>query len=320
MTTPSLKFEVYNKEFANIIGESPVSKLLADNLTFTEGPIYISNSDNNGYLLFTNWIENSINMIKWYGMSPYNQLTEASYGPVVIFKENYNGVNGQATDRKGRLLTNQMIARNIIQTDLNGDTKVLIGDYKGKPLNSPNDIVVKSDGTVWFTDPPIGYYLFGTKPELPPAVYRYNPETKRLSQVITDLVQPNGLAFSHDEKILYVADSAASPGNGVYYSYLPHTVYAYDTVDFNRKKFAEINPGFPDGIKVDIHDNVYITAADGVHIYSSNGKIIGKILTPARAVNLTFGSKDNNVLFIGATTTIWAVRLNTKGSVPINTV
>jgi gluconolactonase len=200
---PELPLEVYSNEFAEILGDKPQLVHLAEGFGFTEGPVYVSiKNSQEGYLLFTDQMNDTIWMLRWKGLAPYHQLTALSWSKPVVFRHPSNIADGQTADLEGRLLTAETTGRRVSITDLNGEVKTLVGFYEGKPLNSPNDLVVKSDGTVWFTDPSYGCLQFPQECYLPNHVYRFDPETKELQAVIKSLKMPNGIAFSPDEKIL----------------------------------------------------------------------------------------------------------------------
>lgn len=316
--TPQLPLEVYSDEFAKILGTKPELVHLADGFGFTEGPVYLSiKGSEEGYLLFTDQINDNILIMRWHGLLPYNSITPLSWSKPVIFRHPSSIADGQTADLEGRLLTAETTGRRVSITELNGEVRTLVGFYEGKPLNSPNDLVVKSDGTVWFTDPSYGCLQFPQECYLPNNVYRFDPKSQKLSLVISDLKMPNGIAFSPDEKILYVIDSGAIQAPRTYYEKYPHAIYAYDLVGEkldNKRLFANVSPGFPDGMRLDMDGNIYVGALDGVQVFNPQGKLIGKILLPKETANLTFGSKDNNVLFICSSDSIWAIKLNTKGA------
>lgn len=319
---PQLPLEVYTQEFATIIGTRPKLIHLADGFGFTEGPVYLSlKGGEEGYLLFTDQLNDNILILRWHGLQPYDTITPLSWDKPVIFRHPSNIADGQTLDLQGRLLTAETTGRRVSITERNGEVKTLVGSYEGKPLNSPNDLVVKSDGTVWFTDPSYGSLQFPQESNLPNNVYRFDPTTKELLAVITDLKMPNGIAFSPNENILYVIDSAAIQAPHTYYENYPHAIYAYDVIEngkkvSNKRLFANISPGFPDGMRLDIQGNVYVGALDGVHVLNPSGQLIGKILLPKETANLTFGGKDNNILFICSSDSIWAIKLNAKGAKP----
>lgn len=322
--SPQLPLEVYSNEFAAILGEKPKLVLLATGFGFTEGPVYFADKQNSesGYLLFTDQLNDNINMIRWNGLRPFNQISAFSWSAPAIFRHPSNIADGQTADLEGRLLSAETTGRRVSITESDGTVRTLVGMFQGKPLNSPNDLVVKSDGTVWFTDPSYGCLQFPQECYLPNNVYRFDPKSGDLTVVISDLKMPNGIAFSPDEKILYVIDSAAIQAPRTYYENNPHAIYAYD-VDItgktlsNKRTFAVISPGFPDGMRLDKKGNIYVGALDGVQVLDPQGKLIGKILLPKETANLTFGGKDNNVLFICSSNSVWAIKLYTQGAKPV---
>lgn len=321
--SPQLPLEVYFDEFADILGDKPKLMLLATGFGFTEGPVYFADKQNSdtGYLIFTDQLNDNINMIRWNGLQPFNQISALSWSAPAVFRHPSNIADGQTADLQGRLLTAETTGRRISITASDGTVCTLVGMYQGKPLNSPNDLVVKSDGTVWFTDPSYGCLQFPQECYLPNNVYRFDPKSGDLKVVISDLQMPNGIAFSPDEKILYVIDSAAIQAPRTYYENLPHTIYAYDVIDgttlSNKRTLAVISPGFPDGMRLDKKGNIYVGALDGVQVLNPRGRLIGKILLPKETANLTFGGKDNNILFICSSDSIWAIKLNTQGAKPV---
>jgi gluconolactonase len=188
-------------------------------------------------------------------------------------------------------------------------------------LNSPNDVVVKSDGTIWFTDPSYGFLQgFRPDPQLGDFVYRFDPASGRVDVVADAFDKPNGLCFSPDESVLYVGDSGANQQPGSFYVDRPHHVVAYDVVDGGRlageRLFAVISPGFPDGIKVDSSGRVYVSCARGVQVFSPAGDLIGEIHLRG-AVNFTFGGPGRDVLFITTDDSIWAAVLDATGPPPL---
>jgi gluconolactonase len=200
-----------------------------------------------------------------------------------------------------------------------GATTTVVQDYEGRPLNSPNDVVVRRDGTIWFTDPSYGHLQhFRPGTALPDALYRFEPMTGELRMVADDLDKPNGLAFSPDETVLYVADSGAVHGPGSYDPDRPHHAYAYDVVGgtaLGSRRILDVAPaGTPDGLVVDEDGRVYVCCADGVRVLSPDGTLLGRIAVPGGAVNLTFGGRDRDRLFITADTAVWVAALNTRGA------
>jgi gluconolactonase len=194
--------------------------------------------------------------------------------------------------------------------------------FKANAFNAPNDVVVHSNGSIWFTDP--GYGILSNyeghidKPELPTAVYRLDPATHEITAVLSDLARPNGLCFSPDEKRLYVVDTGQPAGK-------PHPIQVYDVVDgrslANGRQFCDMGKGGSDGIRCDVDGNVWAAAGwagegyDGVHVFAPDGKLIGQILLPETCANLCFGGAKRNRLFMAASQSLYAVYVNTQGAV-----
>jgi gluconolactonase len=199
-----------------------------------------------------------------------------------------------------------------------GRADTLVDRWGGLRLNSPNDVVVRRDGTIWFTDPSYGYRQgFRPEPQAGDYVYRFDPGSDRLSVVADSFDKPNGLAFSPDEQTLYVTDSGANQEPGSYHVGRPHHVVAFDVLGGRHlgpgRLFTVTTPGFPDGIKVDRDGRVYASASSGVQVFSPAGDLIGQISLPG-AVNFTFGGPGGQVLFITTDTAIWAAILATAGA------
>ena len=231
--------------------------------------------------------------------------------------------NGRTLDLDGAVVQCSH-GRRAVERDDGSATTVLVDRWGDRRLNSPNDVVVKSDGTIWFTDPSYGIQKAG---EGHPGrleygdhlVFRFDPSTGRLDPVVIDVLMPNGLAFSPDERVLYVADSSLEPPDGDTDRPSGHAIHAYDVVDGRRAKngrtFVEVSPGLPDGIRVDLHGNVWSSCLDGVQVYSPAGELVERIRVPEVVANLCFGGDDVTVLYVTATTSLYRIATTTTDAV-----
>jgi len=216
------------------------------------------------------------------------------------FRKPSQNANGNTIDRQGRLMTAEHGARRVSVTAQDGTVTTVVDQYNGKKLNSPNDVVMKSDGTIWFTDPDYG---LSDRPKEQPGnyVYRFNPKNRELHPVATDFDKPNGLCFSPNESKLYVADSGRPRHIRVF------QVNSDGTLT-NGKVLAKIDRGGPDGIRCDRDGRIWSSAGDGIHIFSSEGGLIGKILVPEAPANLGFGGQDGKTLFITARKSLYSIQ------------
>jgi len=241
-----------------------------------------------------------------------------------VFRTPSFNSNGNTVDREGRLLSCEHSGRRVTRTELDGTITVIADKYDGKPLNSPNDLVVASNGTIWFTDPSygIGGNYEGLKAEQEQAthnVYRVDPQTGKVSLIVDDFTQPNGICFSPDEKKLYVIDSGITHGGPAHIRVFDADIDAGKVS--NSKVFAEgFAPGLTDGMRCDIEGNVWCSMGwadskeDGVRCYSSGGELLGKIHLPETCANLVFGGLLRNRLYMCASTSIYACYVNTQGA------
>jgi gluconolactonase len=224
--------------------------------------------------------------------------------------------NGRTADRQGRVVTCSHGRRAVERTDLDGTTTVLVDHFDGVRLNSPNDVVVASDDTIWFTDPPYGITLpaEGHPGELEYGrcnVFRFDPASGELDPVITDMEEPNGLAFSPDERLLYVSDTAFP----LRMDSLGGRIRVYDVVDgrcSNGRLFARVAPGVSDGFRVDVFGNVWTSSRDSVQIYAPDGRRLGRIAVPEKVSNLCFGGPDLDTVFITASTSLYRLRARVR--------
>ena len=303
MTTPL--YQIDDPAFSHLIVESAALDVLYTGCRWAEGPVWF---DDMQCLLWSD-IPNQ-RILRW-------AADMATGGSVTTFRQPSNFSNGQTRDRQGRLVTCEHGLRRVGRTEACGSVTVLADSFQGKRLNSPNDVVVQSDGSIWFTDPTYGilsdYEGYRAAPEQPVhGVYRVDGTSGEISLVADDFCQPNGLAFSPDEHTLYIADSGASHDGSK-----PRHIRAFD-VDgcklTHDRVFAVIDTGIPDGIRTDLAGNLWSSASDGVHCFAPDGRRLGKILVPEVVANLTFGGPRRNRLFITATTSLYAVYVTTTGA------
>jgi gluconolactonase len=284
---------------------------LATGFYWAEGPVWFGDGR---YLLFSDIPNNRI--LRW----------DETTGITSDFRKPSQHANGLARDRQGRLLTCEHGSRSVTRTEYDGRITVLASHYQGKRLNSPNDIVCASDGSIWFTDPPFGISGWWegepAAPELPHGVYRLDPARGELTCVLSDLQGSNGLAFSPDERVLYVVESRATPHR---------LIWAYEVAGAtlaNKRVFVDANgPGAYDGITVDVQGNVWcgfgsggqagadLEALDGVRVYNAAGDTLAHIHLPERCANLCFGGAHRNRLFMASSHSLYALYVNTRGAV-----
>jgi gluconolactonase len=264
---------------------------LAGGMQFTEGPIW-TDADG-GYLVFSDIPTNELK--KWDGKT------------LTTFDEWSQSANGNTRDMEDRLITCAQSARSIMRRESGGAGVTLVHQFEGKAFNSPNDVVVKSDGSIWFTDPTYGLPK-GEKKELDGNyVFRFDPHGNTLNKVADGFDMPNGLCFSPDEKFLYIADSGKA-----------HHIRIFRVDDDKLSGgdvFCVIDKGVPDGIRCDEHGNVWSSAGDGVHVFAPNGKLSLKIPVPETPANLCFGGAGGKTLFITARTSLYSIPTNVKGAV-----
>ncbi|MEN8195076.1 MAG: SMP-30/gluconolactonase/LRE family protein [Pseudomonadota bacterium] len=295
-------YEIRDDRFRDRIHRNAFIETIATGMLWAEGPVYFGDGN---YLIWSDIPNNR--MMRWLPGTG-----------VEVYRADSNYANGNTRDCQGRLVSCEHGGRRVTRTEYDGTIAVLADNYQGRKLNSPNDVVVKSDGSVWFTDPPYGILsdYEGNRAEMELDgcyVFRVDPETGGVDIVVDDMVKPNGLAFSPDESILYVADSGVSHDPDG-----PHHIRAYDVCDgqelANGRVFAEIDPGLPDGFRLDTDGYLWTSARDGVHCYAPDGTLMGKILTPERVSNLTFGGPKKNRLFMTATTSVYSIYTNSRGA------
>ena len=240
-------------------------------------------------------------------------------GSVSVFRQPSRNSNGNTVDREGRLVSCEHRSRCVSRTEFDGTRTVLADRYEGKRFNSPNDVVVKSDGSVWFTDPSYGidsdYEGDAALSEIGSRnVYRIDPQDGRVTLVASDFVQPNGLAFSPDESLLYIADTGLTHKVDGPRHLRRFKVSADGRSISGGEIFAVCPVNVYDGFRVDVRGNLWLSAGDGVHCHASDGSLLGKILIPESVANLCFGGPKLNRLFVCATTSLYSVFLNTRAA------
>jgi gluconolactonase len=293
--------EIHDPRFAHyVLGNAPLEEL-ATGFLWIEGLVWMGDAD---CLLFQDlprdrtmrWIESA-------GVSIYR--APSFYG------------NGQTRDRQGRLISCSHRERCLFRTEFDGTVTRLVDRHDGKRLNAPNDVAVKSDGTIWFTDPLYGiqndYEGGRQQSEQPPALYRFDPESGVITSAASDFDGPNGLAFSPDETRLYVSETGDQTSDDPK-QYIRVFDVAPDGTLSDGGIFHKIAPGYADGLCVDEDGNLWSSAADGVQCIDPEGRLLGKILVPHRVSNLTFGGRSKARLFIGGSQTLYSIFLNRRGA------
>jgi gluconolactonase len=309
---PDPCIEVLDERFLALRLLSGTVERLATGFYWAEGPVWFGDAR---HLLFSDIPNNRI--LRWDDSS--GQLSE--------FRKPSHHANGLARDTAGRLLACEHGGRRVTRTEYDGRITVLAERYQGKRLNSPNDIVCEQrNGAVWFTDPPFGILGWWegepAEPELPHGVYRIDPINGELTCALDDLAGSNGLAFSPDEKVMYVVESRAKPHR---------LIWAYDVADdklVNKRLFVSAEgPGAYDGMAVDVQGNVWCgfgsdgslaakpEELDGVRVYDPQGKALAQIHLPERCANVCFGGPKRNRLFMAASHSLYALYVNTRGAV-----
>ena len=282
----------------------PLAKVerIATGCRWAEGPVWLGDTR----ALIWSDIPNN-RMLRW----------DEETGEVSVFRKPSGNANGHTRDRQGRIVSCEHGGRRVSRTEHDGRVVTVADSFQGKRLNSPNDLVVKSDGSIWFTDPTfgiLGWYEGGkAEPELPMNVYRVDA-SGAIEVAAEGINQPNGLAFSPDESLLYIVESRATP----------RKILAFDVVEGktlkNRRVLIDAGPGTPDGFRVDMDGNLWCgwgmgkAGLDGVHVFDPTGKLIGRIDLPERCANLCFGGLHRNRLFMAASTSVYALYVNTQGT------
>lgn len=302
MTEKTMLYDIRDPRFRHLIVQSAKLEQLYDGCRWAEGPVWFAD----------------MNCLLFSDIPNQRMLRYAPDHGVSVFREPSNFVNGNTRDRQGRLISCEHGGRRVVRTEPDGTLTVLADSYRGKRLNSPNDVVVKSDGSIWFTDPSYGilsdYEGYRSDPELPTRnVFRLDPDSGELTIMVNDFTQPNGLAFSPDETLLYVAESGSSHDRSV-----PSHIRVFDVVNGTKlsgdRVFCTLDAGLPDGFRLDTDGNLWTSAGDGVHCFAPDGSLLGKILVPATVANLTFGGPRRNRLFMTATQSLYSVYVAATGA------
>ena len=308
MWTPSLRYpepaiDVLDPRFLKYRVMNASIERLATGFRWCEGPVWMGDTRQ----LIWSDIPND-RLMRWDDAS----------GAVSVLRQPSQQANGNTRDRQGRLITCEHLGRRVTRTEYDGSLTVIADRYQGKRLNSPNDVVVKSDDSIWFTDPPFGllgwYEGVPVPQELPTHVYRVDGATGDITLVCADINRPNGLCFSPNETKLYVVESASRPRN----------LYVYDVVAdgtklANKRPFGDCGPGTPDGIRCDVHGNVWagwgmVPGLNGVRVFAPDGTVLGQIHLPERCANLCFGGAAKNRLFMAASQSLYALYVNVRGA------
>ncbi len=295
-------FDIHDERFRRLVLPNAPLVKLGEGFAWLEGPVWLADQD---CLLVSDLPADRI--LRW-----------SEDGGVAVFRQPSGFANGHTRDQQGRLIGCSHRGRCILRTELDGSVTVLADRYEGRRLNAPNDVVCRSDGTIWFSDPHYGIntdYEGGKQaPELPPTLYRLDPRDGSLRVMADDFAGPNGLCFSPDERLLYVAESgpqfAPDPAQ---------CIRVFDVLDDGQRlsegrAFHKVEPGFADGFRCDEDGNIWSSAADGVHCIAPDGTLLGRIKVPSTVANLTFGGRNRARLFICASHTLYAIYTNTRGA------
>jgi gluconolactonase len=303
---PDPAIEILDERFERYRIFSAAVERLYTGCRWAEGPVWFGDGR---YLLWSDIPNDRI--LKW----------EEETGAVSTFRRPSNFANGNTRDRRGRLVTCEHGGRRVTRSEYDGIITVLMDRWQGKRLSSPNDVVVKSDGSIWFTDPPFGilghYEGHKAEPELGQAIYRIDGETGEAAVVADDVLGPNGLCFSPDERLLYVVESRGVPHRKI----LAYEVAGDGRSIANKRVLIDAGPGqTPDGMRCDVDGNLWCgwgmgsEALDGVLVFAPDGTRIGRIALPERCANVCFGGAKRNRLFMAASQSLYALYINTQGA------
>jgi len=287
--------EVHNTDLFNSYLKTTKFDQLYNGTLWAEGPCYIPHKD----------------MLVWSD-NPNNRMMKLENGNVSEFRNPSNFINGNTIDNHENLISCSHGGRCVYKTDEDLNVSIIVDSFEGKKLNSPNDVCVKSDDTIWFTDPPYGilsdYEGYPGEQEYGGCyVFRFNPLTNALDVMTKDLDRPNGIAFSQDEKKIYIADT----GENV------KSLYVFDVEDnkiINQKLVYDFKPFFSDGFRCDKDGNIWTSAGKSIKCFNPNNELIGQILVPELVSNLEFGGKEGNILYVTATSSLYKMELNQIGA------
>ena len=294
-------YEVLDERFRACVNRTSHVERLWTGGRWTEGPVYFPAGR---YTLFSDIPNDRI------------MRYDETDGSVSVFRSPCGYTNGHTVDRQGRLVSCEHGGRRVSRTEHDGRITVIADNYQGKRLNSPNDVVVKSDGSIWFTDPPYGiltdYEGHKAEPENGFNVYRVDGQSGAISVAVDDFVRPNGIAFSPDEKQLYIVDSAGGRTKGE-----PKHIRVFDVGEDGKlsggKEFADCTAGRFDGMRFDTEGRLWAATDDGVHCLAPDGTLIGKVKIPEICSNVVFGGPKRNTLYVTATNSLYAVMLHVNG-------
>ncbi|WP_233153412.1 SMP-30/gluconolactonase/LRE family protein [Kineosporia sp. R_H_3] len=297
----------------DLVDADVTAQWLGGDAAWSEGPVYLPDED---AVLWSDIPGNRI--LRW----------DAAGGEVTVHRTDVEFTNGRTLDLQGRVVACSHGRRGIERTEPDGTTHVLVDRWTSPAgpvrFNSPNDVVVKSDGTIWFTDPAYGIIQAheghpGTREYGDHHVFRFDPATGEVTPVVVDVEEPNGLAFSPDESLLYVADTAVAAGLGHFLA-ANHHIRVYDVVHGryakNGRTFAEVSPGVADGFRVDVHGNVWTSSEDAVQVFAPDGVRLGAVPVPQKVGNVCFGGPDRSTLFVAATAGLYRIDTRTRGCSP----
>lgn len=293
-------FEVYDTRFNSFVLPNAPLTCIGDGFGWTEGPVWFADLQ---CLLFSDLPNNRV--MRW-----------TPSGGLSVFREPSQFENGHTRDRQGRLISCSHHDRCLTRTELDGTVTLLADRFQGKRLNSPNDVIVKRDGSIWFSDPPYGintdYEGGKQQAELPATLYRLDPASGELTVAADDFLGPNGLCFSPDESLLYVVETGIQFDPDT-----PQFIRVFDVAEngilHNGRVFHTVKPGNADGIRCDQDGNLWSSAGDGVHCIAPDGTLLGKIKVPATVSNLCFGGRNRSQLFMCASHSVFTITTNQRG-------